>query len=56
MKLVHRWQGRKRRRDTRHFKDEPIGRSVWEWCEAPKVCTVHTAHRGRLVPGHPEVP
>ena len=55
MKLVHRWQGRKPRRETRDSKRGHVGLSVWVWCETPKGCKVHTAHRGRLVPGEPEV-
>ena len=48
MKLVHRWQGR-----TQRWRGRP---PVWVWCETPKGCETHTAHRGRLVPGEPEVP
>ena len=55
MKLVHRWQGRKPRRQRSPARGGHVGLSVWEWCEMPKVCTRHTAHRGRLVPGEPEV-
>ena len=49
MKTAHRWQGRNRRRQEPRARAGTLGLSVWEWCETPKDCRRHTAHRGWLV-------